>query len=103
GNGVILERFSDCLVGSLTMSAEAGQPLSLSAGIQGVNYKRILSSDTPAYTNITNLVTTPLESAAPISFNNADVMLWNPDAGPAALASTKKVRSFELTVENNLT
>lgn len=86
--GTLYERFQDCKVGSLTISAEAGAPLTATAGIQGLVPTRLAAdpSTAPAIA---------LQSGAVFSFNDAAVTL----AGGA----TALVRSFELSIENNLT
>lgn len=82
------EAYKDCKVSSLVFSAEAGQPLTMTAGIQGLSTTRLTAdpSTSPAI---------PIQSAAVYSFNEATVTL----AGGA----TALVRSFELTIENNVT
>jgi hypothetical protein len=82
------EEFLDCKVSSLTISAEAGQPLTMSAGIQGLQTTRLTATPDTA-TPVT------LESGAVYSYNDAAVTLGG---GATALVS-----SFELTIENNLT
>lgn len=85
---VLYEQFEDCKVGSLQISAEAGQPLTATAGIMGRKSKS-LAGVAPVET-----VAVPLESSTVYNFNNATVTL----AGSA----TALVRSFELGIENNL-
>jgi hypothetical protein len=82
------ERYQDCKVGSLSISADAGAPLTATVGIQGVNSTRLTANP-----DNTNLV--PVETGLPYSFNEATVTLGG---GVTAL-----VRSFELTIENNVT
>jgi hypothetical protein len=82
------ERFQDCKVGSLTISADAGAPLTATANIQGVSATRLTANP-----DNTNLV--PVETGLPYSFNEATVTLGG--------GATALVRSFELTIENNLT
>jgi hypothetical protein len=92
------ERYTDCKVGSLTISADTGSPLTATAGLQGVTTTRLTAdpSTSPAI---------PLDSAgtgldyAPYQFSRAS-------ASPAIVtlggSSTALVSSFELTIENNL-
>jgi hypothetical protein len=84
----LYERYQDCKVGSMTISAEAGAPLTASVGIQGVNATRLTTNP-----DNTNLV--PVESGPVYNFNDATVTLGG--------GATALVRSFELTIENNLT
>lgn len=84
---LLYEQFRDCKVGSLSISAEAGQPLTATAGIMGLQASRLTASPDQA---------TPiaLQSGTVYNFNDATVTL----AGGA----TALVRSFELNIENNL-
>lgn len=84
----LFERYRDCKAGSLTISAEAGAPLTVTVGIQGLQASRLTAdpSLTPAI---------PLQSGAVYNYNDAAVTLGG--------GATALVRSFELTVENNLT
>ena len=86
-SSTLYEQFQDCMVGSLAISAEAGAPLTATAGVQGLVPTRLETdpSVTPAI---------PLSNGAVYNFNDASVTL-NGDA-------TALVRSFELTVENNV-
>jgi Phage tail tube protein len=81
------EQYRDCKVGSLTISAEAGAPLTVSAGIQGLKSTRLTAdpSTAPAIA---------IQSGSVYNFNDAAVTL---SGGATAL-----VRSFELTIENNI-
>jgi hypothetical protein len=84
----LYEQFRDCKVGSLTIAAEAGAPLTMSAGIQGLKSTRLTvapDSGTPV----------AVSSGPVYNYNNATVTLGG---GVTALVS-----SFELTIENNLT
>lgn len=84
---LVFESYRDCKVGTLTIGAEAGQPLTATAAIQGLQPSRLATdpSVTPAV---------PLQSGYVYNFNNATVTL--------AGGVTALVRSFELTIENNL-
>lgn len=86
-SSTLYERFEDCKVGGLTISAEAGQPLMATANImgRGSEYLTADPSTSPAI---------PLESSTVYNYNNAAVEL--------AGGSTALVRSFELSIENNL-
>lgn len=83
----LYEQYRDCKVGSLSISAEAGQPLTATAGIQGLQSTRL----TVAPDNATPLA---IQSGSVYNFNDATITL---SGGATAL-----VRSFELTIENNL-
>lgn len=84
----LFEQYRDCKVGSLTLSAEAGAPLTLTAGIQGLQTSRLTAdpSLSPAIA---------IQSGAVYNYNDAAVVLGG--------GATALVRSFELTIENNLT
>jgi hypothetical protein len=86
-SNTLYERFTDCKVSSLTISAEAGSPLSIATSVQGLQATR-LTADPDA----TNLV--PLASGAVYNYNDAAVVLGG--------GATALVRSFELTIENNV-
>lgn len=84
----LYERYQDCKISTLTVSAEAGAPLTMSAGVQGLGTTRLTSN--PDNTNLA-----PLASGAVYNFNEAAVTLGG--------GATALVRSFELTIENNVT
>lgn len=84
----LFEEYRDCKVGTLTISAEAGSPLSATIGIQGAKSTRL----TAAIDNATPLA---VESSAVYNYNDVAVTLGG--------GATALVRSFELTIENNLT
>jgi hypothetical protein len=85
GAGALFERFQDCQAGSITIAAEAGQPLSATVGVQGL---------IPTRLTVDPLGSLTLDSDVPFNFNNAAITLGG--------ASTRLIRSFSLTVENNL-
>lgn len=84
----LFEQYRDCKVSTLTVSAEAGSPLSASAAIQGLQASRLATdpSTTPAI---------PLASQQVYNYNTATVTLGG--------TATALVRSFELSIENNVT
>lgn len=86
GPAGLFERYQDCQVTSLTFSAAAGSPLTCAVGVQGVIPTRLTSDPAGA---------TVLESAQVINFNNAAVTLGG--------AATSLIRSFDFTIENNIT
>jgi hypothetical protein len=96
------ERYTDCKVGSLTISADGGQPLTASAGIQGVTTTRLTSdpSLSPAIVMDGSLAGAGNLDHTPYQFSRAA-------ASPAIVtlggSTTALVSSFELTIENNIT
>lgn len=86
-SSTLYEQFRDCKVGSLTVSADAGAPLTLAAGIQGLQATRLTAD--PDATNLVDLQNGPV-----YNYNDATVLLGG---GATALVS-----SFELTIENNV-
>lgn len=85
----LFEAYQDCQVGSIAISAEAGAPLAATIGVQGLIPTRLTTDPTlgPPAVNI--------DADTVFNFNNATITLGG--------SSTHLVRSFELTVENNLT
>ena len=86
-SSTLWERYSDCNVGSLTIAAEAGAPLTATAGVQGLVPTR-LTADPDAGG------LAPLASQAVYNFNEATVTLGG--------SATSFIRSFELSIENNV-
>jgi Phage tail tube protein len=86
-SSTLYESYRDCQISSLTISAEAGAPLTASIGVQGLVPARLTTdpSTTPAI---------PLASSALYNFNEAAVTLGG--------GATSLIRSFELTIENNV-
>lgn len=87
-SNTLYEQYRDCKVSSLTISADAGQPLLATAAIQGLQASR-LAADPSASPAIA------LASQYVYNYNDATVTL---SGGVTALVS-----SFELTIENNVT
>jgi hypothetical protein len=83
----LYEEFRDCKVGSATISAEAGGPLTMSCGIMGLRASRLTAAPD-------NASPVAMDSGAVYSYNDATVTLGG--------GATALVRSFELTIENNL-
>jgi len=81
----LYERFEDCKVSEVTISAEAGQPLTASLNVMGRNAVRLAAQ--PA-----SIATTAAGSV--YNFNEAAVTL--------AGGSTALVGSFEVTISNNV-
>lgn len=81
----LFEKYTDCLVSSVTLSADAGGPLTAAMGVQGLTPDRLTVD--PAFA-------LALDNAAVPNFNNAAVTLGG--------SSTRLVSSFEFTVENNV-
>ncbi len=84
---LLYEEYRDCKVGSLTISAEAGSPMTVSAGIQGLRATRLTVSPD-------NATPIAVDAGAVYSYNDCTVTLGG--------GATALVRSFELTIENNL-
>lgn len=85
--GTIFETFADCGVNELTISAEAGQPLTASIDIMGRSATRLASQPGSGFPDVA--------SDTPLNYNNASVKIND--------AATSKVGSFEFTLTNNLT
>jgi hypothetical protein len=85
---VLWEQYRDCKVSNLTISADAGAPLTATANIQGLQASRLTTdpSVSPAI---------PLANSAVYNYNECTVTL---SGGATALVS-----SFELGIENNVT
>lgn len=86
-SSTLYEQFRDCKVGSVTVSADAGQPLTIAAGIQGLQATRLTADP-----DVGSII--PLQNGAVYNYNDAAVTLGG---GATALIS-----SFELTIENNV-
>lgn len=84
----LYEEYRDCKVGSISISAEAGQPLTASLGIQGLQSTRLTAAP---------------DNAAPIAVENSAVYSFNEAAVTLGGGATALVRSFELGIDNNLT
>lgn len=86
---LLYEQYADCKVGSMTISAEAGGPLTASVGLMGRSATRL---------------TTAPDNAAPIAIETNDPYNFNDVTGAVTLGGsvTALVRSFELSIENNL-
>jgi hypothetical protein len=84
---VLYEEFKDCKVSSLNISAEAGQPLSATAGIQGLRSTRLTAAPD-------DLAEVPIQTGAVYNYNDATVTLGG--------IGTALISSFDLTIENNL-
>jgi hypothetical protein len=82
------EQFADMKVGSLNISAEAGQPLTATIGLVGRGSTRLTAA-------IDNASPIAVDSGAVYNFNNAAVTLGG--------GATALVRSFDLSIENNVT
>jgi hypothetical protein len=85
---VLWERYVDCKVSTLTISAEAGQPLTATVGVNGLVPTRLTSDPSTA-------PVISLQSSQVYNFNQAAVTLSG--------GATTLIRSFELTIENNIT
>lgn len=86
-SSTLYEELRDCKVGSLTVSADAGAPLTLATGIQGLRSTRLTANP-----DVGDVI--PVQNGPVYNYNDATVTLGG---GVTALVS-----SFELTIENNL-
>jgi len=86
--GTLFEQYQDCKVGSLSIKAEAGQPLTATIGINGRQSTRL---------------TAAIDNATPKTIENSLVYNYNKAAVTLGGSATAMVRSFEINIENNLT
>lgn len=85
----VTEKFIDCFVSGLTISADAGSPLTVAANIQGLTASALAAP-----------ITTPaLSSGRVYTFNDAAVALGGGSGTPTAV---RTISSFELSIENNV-
>lgn len=84
----LYEQFQDCKVGSLNIKAEAGQPLTATIGVNGLQSTRLAAA-------VDNATPKAIEDSLVYNYNVATVTLGG--------SATALVRSFELNIENNLT
>lgn len=85
----LYEQFLDCKVGSMSISAEAGSPLTATVGLMGRSATRL---------------TTAPDNATPVPVDSSAVYNYNDVTGAVTLGGsiTALVRSFELSIDNNL-
>lgn len=83
--GTIFERYEDCMVSSLTVRAEAGQPLSAALNFMGLSVTRA-----------------DVEWATPGTFDVDDPWYFHEATVALGGSTVTNVRSFELTLENNV-
>lgn len=83
----LYEQYLDCKVGTLTFAAEAGQPLTMTAGIQGLQATRLTAAP---------------DSGTPVTLQSGYVYNYNDLTVTLGGGATALVRSFELTIENNV-
>ncbi len=81
------EEYRDCKVSSLTIAAESGSPLTTTIGIQGAKSTRLAAA-------VDNATPLAVESSAAYNYNEVAVTLGG--------GATALVRSFELSIENNV-
>jgi hypothetical protein len=84
----LFEQYLDCKVDTLTIAAEAGAPLTATAAINGLQATRLTADP-----SISPII--PLQSSTVYNYNNATVTLGG--------SATALIRSFELTIANNIT
>ena len=81
------EQYRDCKVGSLSISAEAGAPLTATANIQGLQASRLTAAP---------------DASTPVALQQGTVYNYNDATVTLGGSATALVRSFELTIENNV-
>lgn len=81
------EQFDDCLISELSISADAGNPLTATAAIMGLETTRLGADPTGGWTET-------LASDQVLNFNDAAVTLSG--------SSTSLISSFECTISNNV-
>jgi len=82
---LLYERFNACKVNSLSISAEAGEPLSATVEVEGIGTVRLAADPAGAVA---------LSSETVYNHNNVTVTLGG--------VASKLLSSFELTIENNI-
>lgn len=85
----IYEQYVDCNISAATFSAEAGAPLTAALTVQGLTTNPVQVAGTK-----TSLDAVALSQGTVYNFNNAAVTLGG--------SATRLIRSFELTIENNV-
>lgn len=84
---LLWEQYLDCKVGSLTISGDAGAPLTATAGLMG--------------RQATRLTATP-DTGTPITVQSGPVYTFNDATVTVGGSATALVSSFELSIENNI-
>lgn len=87
--GVLWEQHNDCMVNEVTISADAGSPLTASVNYTGRSSTRLTSD--------------PSGSWAGVSLSQGTVYNYNDAAVTLAGGATALVGSFECTITNNVT
>ena len=89
---LLYEQYTNCKASSITISAEQGQPLTATVGIQGSKATRLTVAPD-------NAAALPVENSTPYYYQRST------GAGIVTLGggATALVRSFELGIENNVT
>lgn len=83
----LYESYQDCKVGSISISAEAGAPLTASLGIMGLVPTRLTAAPD-------NATPQALDGGVPFLYSDATVTLGG--------GATALIRSFELGIDNNI-
>lgn len=89
---LLWESFTDCMVSSVTVKAEAGGPMTIQANIMGLTPTRLTSDPSAAWTGPP---VTTLENGYVYNYKDVTVTIGG---GTSLLVS-----SFELTFDNNIT
>lgn len=89
------ERYNDCKVSGLTLSADAGSPLTAAASVVGSTTTRLTADPASAVT---------LENTAVYNFNNATISFANSTSSQITTTQAGQfpVSSFELGISNNV-
>jgi hypothetical protein len=85
--GILFQRFDDCKVNELTISADTASPLTASIDFIGRSATRLAADTTPTVPAVATV--------APFTFNEATVTLSG--------GATSLVSSFEMTITNSVT
>lgn len=88
----LFESFTDCKVSTVTVAAQAGQPLTVTTGLSGRTPTRLTADPSGPPPTAPNIL---LDAAQVYNYNNAVVTL---SGGVTALVS-----QFDLTIENTVT
>lgn len=84
---LLYERFLDCKVGSIAVSADAGSPLTITAGVTGTQASRLTAAPDDGDE-------IDVEAGEVYNFNKATVTLGG--------SVTRLISSFDMTIENNV-
>jgi hypothetical protein len=89
---ILFESFADCKASTVTIAAQAGQPMTVTTGISGRTATRLTSDPSGPPPTAPNIL---LDAAQVYNYNDCNVTL---SGGATALVS-----QFDLTIENTVT